>query len=88
MSTIAARDGTNVPDGNESQGAPASSNSLFVVPHGRGDGFQAEIRGHLLELADPGSGHALAPTPFTRSRWTLAESNTTRSLPGACSCLA
>jgi putative redox protein len=36
---------------------------LFVVPRGRGDGFRASIRGHLLELADPNSGHMLAPTP-------------------------
>ena len=39
------------------------SHTLFVIPRGRGDGFQASIRGHVLELADPGSGHALAPTP-------------------------
>lgn len=42
---------------------PVSSNGLFIVPRGRGDGFQATIRGHLLDLADPDSGHALAPTP-------------------------
>jgi hypothetical protein len=36
---------------------------LFVIPRGRGDGFRASIRGHILDLADPGSGHALAPTP-------------------------
>jgi uncharacterized OsmC-like protein len=36
---------------------------LFVIPRGRGDGFQASIRGHILDLADPSSGHALAPTP-------------------------
>lgn len=39
------------------------SHTLFVVPRGRGDGFQASIRGHILELADPSSGSALAPTP-------------------------
>jgi len=38
-------------------------NALFVIPRGRGDGFQASIRGHILELADPSSAHALAPTP-------------------------
>jgi uncharacterized OsmC-like protein len=37
--------------------------ALFVSPRGRGDGFRASIRGHVLELADPSSGHALAPTP-------------------------
>jgi hypothetical protein len=36
---------------------------LFVIPSLRGDGFQASIRGHLLELADPNSAHGLAPTP-------------------------
>jgi len=41
----------------------ASNNALFVVPSGRGDGFRATKRGHVLELADPDSGHALAPTP-------------------------
>jgi hypothetical protein len=37
--------------------------SLDVVPRFRGDGFQASIRGHILDLADPSSGHRLAPTP-------------------------
>ena len=39
------------------------SDNLFVIPRGRGDGFEASIRGHVLDLADPASGHALAPTP-------------------------
>ena len=43
--------------------AALTSPSLFVIPTRRGDGFQAYIRGHLLELADPGSGHRLSPTP-------------------------
>jgi hypothetical protein len=43
--------------------AAASSNALFVSPHERRDGFWASIRGHVLDLADPSSGHALAPTP-------------------------
>jgi hypothetical protein len=46
--------------------ASASRDVLFVIPSGRGqglDGFRASIRGHLLELADPDSGHRLAPTP-------------------------
>jgi uncharacterized OsmC-like protein len=33
------------------------------IPSGNGDTFQASIRGHILDLADPASGHALAPTP-------------------------
>jgi uncharacterized OsmC-like protein len=41
----------------------ASRQVLFVVRRGRGDDFRASIRGHLLELADPNSGHMLAPTP-------------------------
>jgi uncharacterized OsmC-like protein len=36
---------------------------LVVIPDGRRDGFHAAIRGHILDLADPSSGHALAPTP-------------------------
>lgn len=43
--------------------ATASCQALFVNPHERRDGFWASIRGHSLDLADPGSGHALAPTP-------------------------
>src|SRR5262249_19332120 len=41
----------------------ASGHALFVSPRVRGQGFRANIRGHVLDLADPGSGHALAPTP-------------------------
>jgi uncharacterized OsmC-like protein len=43
--------------------AAPTSHALFVTPTRRGDGFRASIRGHLLELADPDSGHRLAPTP-------------------------
>lgn len=46
----------------EPQNASESRQELFVVPSRRGGGFQASIRGHLLELADP-SSHVLAPTP-------------------------
>jgi uncharacterized OsmC-like protein len=42
--------------------APASSHELFVIPRGNGDGFQASVRGHILDLIDP-SSYALAPTP-------------------------
>jgi putative redox protein len=41
----------------------ASHDALFVIPSGRGGRLRASIRGHLLELADPSSGHGLAPTP-------------------------
>lgn len=39
------------------------THALFVVPRERADGFRASIDGHILDLADPRSGHALAPTP-------------------------
>lgn len=42
---------------------PTSRHALFVLAHERRDGFWASIRGHVLDLADPNSGHALAPTP-------------------------
>lgn len=41
----------------------ASPRALFVVPTRNGTGFQASIRGHVLELADPDSPFGLAPTP-------------------------
>jgi hypothetical protein len=41
----------------------ASSHALFVNRHERRDGFWANIRGHVIDLADPTSGQALAPTP-------------------------
>lgn len=58
MSAIATQDGTE-----PFHATPASSHALCVIPHGRGDGFRASIRGHILDLADPSLGHALAPTP-------------------------
>ena len=43
---------------------PSQGNqALFVIPRERRGGFQASIRGHMLDLADPTPGHALAPTP-------------------------
>jgi uncharacterized OsmC-like protein len=57
MSAITIKDGTDVSDG------ATESHALFVIPRERGDGFQAAIRGHIVDLADPSSGHALAPTP-------------------------
>jgi hypothetical protein len=35
--------------------------TLFVLPRGEGQGFRASVRGHVLDLIDPGS-YALAPT--------------------------
>lgn len=40
---------------------PTASHVLSVTPRGRGEGFQANVRGHVLDLVDPGS-YALAPT--------------------------
>jgi hypothetical protein len=50
-------------DNGASRALPTSSHGLFVIQRGRGDGFRATIRGHILDLADPSSRHALAPTP-------------------------
>jgi uncharacterized OsmC-like protein len=61
MNAIATTNGTDVSDRIESRAAP--SGALYVSPHERRDGFWASIRGHILDLADPSSGHALAPTP-------------------------
>jgi len=44
------------------QGTQIPSHALFVTPNGRGDGFQARVRGHVLDLIDPNS-YSLAPTP-------------------------
>ena len=54
---------STVPRRRNSHVEPTSSDGLFVIPRGRGDGFQASIRGHILDLADPSSGRALAPSP-------------------------
>jgi uncharacterized OsmC-like protein len=62
VSTTSADDGPVCAKRN-SQTVPASSNALFVSPHKRRDGYWASIRGHVLDLADPNSGHELAPTP-------------------------
>src|SRR3954453_18425520 len=63
MKTITANDCAPVCAERDSHAAAASSNALVVSPHERRDGFWASIRGHVLDLADPNSGHALAPTP-------------------------
>lgn len=39
------------------------NHALLVNPHERQDGFWANIRGNPFDLADPDSGHSLAPTP-------------------------
>jgi uncharacterized OsmC-like protein len=61
MNAIATKNRTDHSEKVESRAAP--SGALFVSPHERRDGFWASIRGHVLDLADPSSGHALAPTP-------------------------
>ena len=58
----ALRSGQNADNG-DPHAVPTSSHALLVNPHERRDGFWANIRGHTLDLADPSSGHALAPTP-------------------------
>jgi hypothetical protein len=49
-----------ITDNGEADAVFNSSHALFVIPRGREDGFQASIRGHVLDLADPSSGEALA----------------------------
>jgi uncharacterized OsmC-like protein len=49
------------PENREGDAAP-TSHALFIIPTRRGDGFQASIHGHMLELADP-TDHRLAPSP-------------------------
>jgi uncharacterized OsmC-like protein len=71
MSAVTAKDdaavsGTGFSElssGSAGDSHSASSHDLFVIPHERRAGFWANIRGHVLDLADPGSGQALAPTP-------------------------
>ena len=45
------------------QMTPISARELFVLPHERRDGFWSSINGHVLDLADPDTGHVLAPEP-------------------------
>ena len=66
MSTITSTDGTADRRLERLEDQPRrtdTSHALFVGPRGREDGFRASIRGHVIELADPSSGHELAPTP-------------------------
>jgi hypothetical protein len=55
--------GLATPVAGERESVSTSGYALFVIPTKRGEGFRASIRGYLLELADPDSGHGLAPTP-------------------------
>ena len=40
---------------------PGTDHSLYVTPRGEGHGFQARVRGHVLDLIEPDS-YALSPT--------------------------
>lgn len=44
-------------------GSSPSSHRLLVMPHERRDGFWASIRGHVLDLAEPGDSDDVAPKP-------------------------
>jgi uncharacterized OsmC-like protein len=89
MNTITANDGAPVRAERNFHALAASSNTLLVSPHERRDGFWASIRGHVLDLADPNSGHALAPTPddlfivsiASELAWTARRILRTRGLP-------
>ena len=63
MSPITVNGDTALSDERDFHPAAASRHTLCVSPHERRDGFWASIRGHVLDLADPNSGHELAPTP-------------------------
>lgn len=63
MTAIAAAERAALSNDREARAPATSCDALFVSPHARRDGFWASIRGHVLDLADPSSGHALAPTP-------------------------
>ena len=60
---FATSDAARVAGSADSEPKAASSQRLSIEPHVRREGFWASIRGHVLDLADPGSGHGLAPTP-------------------------
>jgi hypothetical protein len=48
-------------EGGNSGALPTSTHTLFVLPRGESKGFQASVRGFILDLHDP-SSYALAPT--------------------------
>jgi uncharacterized OsmC-like protein len=60
MSTVKAQ---HVAENSGSPRALTSGRDLFVLQHDRRDGFWANIRGHVLDLADPDTGDGLAPNP-------------------------
>lgn len=68
--------------------ATAPVHNVFVIPRRQGNGFQASVRGHVLDLIDP-SSYALAPTTddlFTVSiaaalAWAARRFLRARSLP-------
>jgi uncharacterized OsmC-like protein len=62
MSTIPTKGGAEVSDEDRDSDAAPTSHALFITPARWGDGFQASIHGHILELADP-TDHRLAPSP-------------------------
>jgi uncharacterized OsmC-like protein len=67
----------------------STSELLFIIPRVREDGFQASIRGHMLDLVDPGCGTELAPTPedlyvashASQLAWSAREFLRTHGLP-------
>ena len=63
MSAVRPGKGTEVSGRHDRHPVSGSNHELFVIPRDRGNGFQASIRGHMLDLADPASGHVMAPTP-------------------------
>lgn len=62
MSAVTTTDAATRPLEPNNHAVLRSSQALFVVPCRRGHSFEASIRGHMLELADP-TDHQLAPTP-------------------------
>lgn len=54
---------TGRPQGPARETTVEGPHALFVIPTKLGEGFQASVRGRMLDLADPGSGDRLAPTP-------------------------
>jgi uncharacterized OsmC-like protein len=60
VSIVGSEHGAETSDSRESH---TSSRVLLVLPHERREGFWANIRGHVLDLADPDAGSGLAPSP-------------------------
>jgi hypothetical protein len=49
-------------DNGRSDAASTARPSLFVISTRQREGFRASVRGRMLDLAEPSSGHELAPT--------------------------